>query len=151
MTRPRIMKRAEKQTQVTTTPPEYQILDAADCISRYLPELRRDSDVVVLLVYASRDDTQRLLSNLDPDSTADIAVSGESPKSLVTPTQYNGTWIVGGGFEGRQVGHMMIQFSREGISGVASKMVELVQAIPSVPELKKIIDDYRAPSSPHRE
>jgi 2',3'-cyclic-nucleotide 2'-phosphodiesterase (5'-nucleotidase family) len=119
----------------------FAVIDPVAAIRRYLPPLRRESDVIVLLNYDTREETGELLRTLGADARIDIAIAGESAGKLATPSEENGTWLVSGGFEGRQVGHMMLQFDKSKLITAATSMVEVLQTLPPVPEYSKLVHE----------
>lgn len=129
----------------------YSITEPYEALQKYLPELRKSCDVVVLLSYATREVTSNLVKKLGNDSGIAIAIAGEWMQAAGNVTDVNGVRLVSAGFEGRQVGHMMVEISEKKVASVSNVLVEVVQSIPTVPAMTEIIAEYKkalAASSP---
>ena len=119
--------------------------DPVEALRKYLPELKEKSDLIILLSYGRRDNVRVQLQNLGELARAiDIAVAGEY-NATQTGVQMEGTTrMVSGGYEGRQVGLLLLDMAAGKISRDAHKWIEIEQSIPSVPELKEIVDEAKA-------
>jgi 2',3'-cyclic-nucleotide 2'-phosphodiesterase (5'-nucleotidase family) len=116
------------------------ISDPGEALRKYLPELRTKCDVLVLLHYDTRDAARALIEKLTPETGIDILVAGESRGQLASPARIGKTWLVGAGFEGRQVGHLQLQPGEDGITTASTKMVEVLQTLPPVPEFTPLVE-----------
>lgn len=129
--------------QNTTT--AWHVMPPPDAIAKYLPDLRKKVDVVVLLDYESRDFTIGSLKNRlgENASMIDVAIAGEylSPNAMIT--MQGPTRVVSTGFEGRYVSQMMLEMRDGKIADAKNALIEVVQNIPSVPEITNLMEESR--------
>lgn len=119
--------------------------DPVEALKKYLPELKEKSDLIVLLSYGRRDTVKQQLENLgDLAGAIDIAVAGEYNAAQTGVQMQGATRLVSGGYEGRQVGLLLLDLAGGAIKRDAHKWIEIEQSIPSVPELKQIVDETKA-------
>lgn len=128
------------------SPPEkpgktYAIADEVEALKTYLPKVKAQSDVVVLLAFAFRPSVVKLLQQLgDAASNINIAVAGDWQGLFRDIVEAQGVKIVAGGFEGRQVGHLMLDLAGKKVNAAALQMIEIEQSIPPVPEISKYLE-----------
>lgn len=133
----------------TTTQVAYRITNPVEAVRRYLPELQQKADILMLLDYQTREAAPDLLRELGKDTGLCIAVIGEfTPGKQVTYYKNNAqdvgnVKLVCGGYEGRQVGHLMIQIRDGKPVRYANKFIEIEQPIPPVPRISKYLEQYR--------
>jgi hypothetical protein len=122
----------------------YEIKDPAEALQKYLPELREKADVIVLLDYENRQSCAGLLQKLGEGTGINVAVAGEYAGVSTGVDEVFGTRLVSAGFEGRQVGHMMIECKDKKPARFFNTLVEVVQTLPVVPEVTAFITAYKA-------
>lgn len=121
----------------------FTIIDAAEALKKYLPELREKSDFIILLDYEMREATRRLIERLGSDCGIKYAVSGEWTGVFSDVLAAGQAQIVSGGYEGRQVGFYLIEFDGKKPVRSSNQFIEVVQSIPPAPEITSILDDAR--------
>lgn len=122
----------------------YEIIDQAEAIRKVLPEVREKSDIVILLDYEARDFVRRTLSRLEEEAEKiDVAIAGEylAPKGDIEIV--GTTRLVSPGFEGRYVGHMLLEMKDSEITSATNVLIEVLQSFPSVPELTRTMETAR--------
>lgn len=111
------------------------IADPAGAIRRYLPELKKKSDIIVLMAYYKREDAEQLLRALGPDCGIDLAVSSEMTIGQTRDYYLNNFRIVDGiplvstWMEGRTTSHLMLEVRDRGTTVVSNKLIEIEQFI----------------------
>ena len=128
------------------SPPEkpgktYAIADEVEALKTYLPKVKAQSDVVVLLAFTFRPSVPKLLQQLgDAANDINIAIAGDWQGLFRDIVEAQGVRIVAGGFEGRQVGHLMLDLAGKKVNSAALQMIEIEQSIPPVPEITKYLE-----------
>jgi 2',3'-cyclic-nucleotide 2'-phosphodiesterase (5'-nucleotidase family) len=138
-TRMRIPQTSKEPQRLATSHTPCFVSDPEQALRKTVPEARRDCDLLIVLLYDTSDAARDMLRRLEGEARIDVLVAGESRGQLTTPSRIGNTWIVGTGFEGRQVGHMQLHIGDEGITSASAKMVEVVQNMPPVPELTTLV------------
>src|SRR5207248_5571862 len=82
------------------------------------------------------------LQLLGPNHGIDVAVAGEFLRTDEMKL-INGTRLVSGGFEGKQVGHLMLDIRDGKIASARNSVIEVLQSIPPVAGITKFIDEYK--------
>lgn len=121
----------------------YTIADPAAALNKYIPELRKQCDIVVLLDFEKREEVPNLLKKLEAGVTVDFAVAGEFTQPTAKVLEANGVKIVTTGFEGRQLGHLAVKFKDRKAGKFGNQMVEILQSIVPDPAITKFITDFR--------
>jgi 2',3'-cyclic-nucleotide 2'-phosphodiesterase (5'-nucleotidase family) len=121
----------------------YAVADPVASLSHVLDELEKESDVVVLLAYMNREALANdVLNRLGENPKVDVAIAGEYLGTRNDIQNVAGVRVVSGGFEGRQVGHLVLEWRDGKIAQAFNKLVEIEQSIPPVPEITKYIEGY---------
>lgn len=137
VTRPRLV------APPAANPPSYAVADPVKALPPVLEKLEKESDVIILLAYMNRDLLANdLLSKLGSAPKIDIAIAGEYLGSRNDVQNVQGVRIVSGGFEGRHVGHLILEWRDGKIKHHYNKLVDIEQTIPPKPEISKLITDY---------
>jgi 2',3'-cyclic-nucleotide 2'-phosphodiesterase (5'-nucleotidase family) len=122
---------------------DYAIADPVAALKKIVPELRKQCDLVIVLAYVNREGLANdILSRLGADPGIDIAVAGEYLGSGSEVQNVGGVRVVSGGFEGRQVGLLVLEWRNGKIAQHFNKLVEIEQSIAPRPDISKIISDY---------
>ena len=79
---------------------EIVAMDPGEALRRYLPEVRRGADLVVLLAFMSRFDLIDLVKDLNG---IDIVLAGFGSRFTASPERVEDTWIFYGGDEGKRI------------------------------------------------
>lgn len=124
---------------------EYFVRDEKEAILEVLPKVQAESDIVVVLHYAQRSAVQKLAIALGNPSPVQVVVAGEYQGAFKDMVEMNGFRLVSGGFEGRQFGHLLLNFGADKtIASAGQKYVEVLQTIPPVPEISKHLEAAKA-------
>ncbi|MGB9690713.1 MAG: hypothetical protein ACPL7D_00930 [Candidatus Sumerlaeaceae bacterium] len=138
ITRPRITIATFEQA-----PKGYVVTDPVVALRKVLPELDKKCDIVILLAYLNREAlTNDVLSKLGEDAKVDIAIAGEFSGLRNAIENASGIRLVTGGFEGRQIGHLVLDIRNGKIAQDFLKMVEIEQTISPRPDISKFITNY---------
>lgn len=121
----------------------YTFGDPTAALKQYLPEVRSKCDIVVLLDYESRDAAAHRIASLGPDAGITVIVAGEFLSTDDRVTESAGAKIVTGGFEGKQVGHLLFELRDHKISWAENHLMEVLQSIPPLPRVTRYIDQYK--------
>jgi 2',3'-cyclic-nucleotide 2'-phosphodiesterase (5'-nucleotidase family) len=131
-------------------PADVQIADPKPILDQLISELRKQADLVVLLAFYTREDAPALVKSLDPGARVDAVVCGEFTVGqrheyyVNNANQIDGVWYLTGGFEGRQIGHTMLELDKDRhVQGAVSKLVEIEQAIPPDPAFTPFVLRYQ--------
>jgi hypothetical protein len=161
VTRPRIpvvRKKSTSATQDMTTPTpapaqpgSYTVTDMIDALQKYVPEARKQADLVVALVYDRRDKTSEMLKELG-EAKPDIAISGEYLQPQANVLDINGTKLVSAGYEGRQTGLLVVSVKDKKVAAASNQFIEIVQSLPDVADITKYVTEAKsltlAPTAP---
>lgn len=123
--------------------PEFVIKDPAESLRKYLPRLRADCDLIVAAVYATKEDAAKLINSLGPDSGIDVCIAGELSQLNGQVTMVGNTRVVSGGYEGRQVGLMLLNVKGGQVLRTENSFIEVVQELPPVPVVSDVIARYK--------
>jgi 2',3'-cyclic-nucleotide 2'-phosphodiesterase (5'-nucleotidase family) len=124
-----------------------KIQDPVEALREVLPQARQQSDVVVLLHYARRDQIPELLRNLGSTTQSlDMVVAGDWGGLLAVETTSTLPGLVTTGFEGRQVTHAVVKLDEDKRPvRYGATAVEIEMAIPPVENIAKILHPARNP------
>ena len=136
-------------SSVRTADRALRVLDPAAALEKHLPKLRAESDFIVLLTYQTREDAAAMLKRLGPQSGIAMAVSSEMTVGQ-SASYYRDNMRDAGGIrlfsawmEGRYSGVAMVSGPGSGAVAYANRLIEIEQAIPPLPEVTKLLDDYK--------
>ena len=118
-----------------------RILDPVATVRSYVPEVRSQSDVVILLSHLGLEEDLKLAEAV-PD--IDIIVGGRSRKVLGAPERIADTVIVQMGYDGEWLGRLDVAFSSEGkITGATAKVIMMRLDVRDDPELSALVNSYK--------
>jgi 2',3'-cyclic-nucleotide 2'-phosphodiesterase (5'-nucleotidase family) len=117
--------------------------DMQEALQKYVPELRQKSDIVVALIFDRRDKISEFLKDLPAEGKVDVAISGEYLQPQANVLDINGTKLVSAGYEGRQSGLLTFSAKDKKISATSNELIEILQSIPTVPEITKYVNDAK--------
>jgi len=116
------------------------VLDASESVRKYLPELRKQSDVVILLSRLSLEGN-KLFANAVQG--IDVIVNGGSKELLNQPETIGGTVIVSAGYDGEWLGRLDATVEAAGKTvGAQVQIVTLGPEIADDPELAALVTKY---------
>ena len=121
----------------------FAVEDPAKALEKYLPELRDKADLVVVLDYETRDAAKNLMQKVKVTSATQVVVAGEWTGMFGDVPEVNGAQVVSAGFEGRQVGNMLIEFQNDKPMKGVNRIVEVLQSIPTVPAVTKLVEEAK--------
>lgn len=143
-------KADESTPRTGAVPKEFTIADPKPVLEKLIPELRKKTDLVVLLAYYSREDAPAFVASLDSSARPDVVVCGEftvgQRKEYYMENAHNvdGILYLTGGYEGRQLGHAMLTLGKKnGIAEFATKLIEIEQTIPPQKDFTHFVERYQ--------
>jgi 5'-nucleotidase / UDP-sugar diphosphatase len=116
------------------------ILPPDSALGRYLPELRKQSDVVVLLAFAD-EETMLNLANLFYEIS--VIVGGKVPQPTVTPLHMNQATVVALTDKGKKIGRLDLVTSGATVWARTNTLTALTQAVPDDPAAARIQQEYQ--------
>lgn len=129
---------------------EFTIADPKPILEKLIPELRKKTDLIVLLAYYTREDAPAFIASLDASARPDVVVCGEFTVGqrkeyyMDNAHRVDGILYLTGGYEGRQLGHAMLTVGKKkGIADFASKLIEIEQTIPPQKEFTHFVEKYQ--------
>jgi 2',3'-cyclic-nucleotide 2'-phosphodiesterase (5'-nucleotidase family) len=117
-----------------------KLLDATESVRKYLPELRKQSDVVILLSRLGLDGNKILAGAVQG---IDVIVNGGTKELLNQPETVGGTVIVSAGYDGEWLGRLDATVEAPGKTiGAQVQIVTLGPEIADDPELAALVATY---------
>ncbi len=120
---------------------EVRILDPLASVRRILPEVRAQSDVVILLSHLGLEG-DKSLAQAEP--RIDIIVGGRTRQILDEPVLVGGTVIVQAGYDGEWLGRLDVALDEQ--HRISQPLVEIVTLWPEVaddPAMTTLADSYK--------
>lgn len=138
--------------RIPTAPqPDYEITDPVAALKETLPKAKKESDLIILLAYYTREDVPALLEKLgDTAKSIPIVVCGEFTAGKAKDYYMNNaqrvgsTWVLTGGFEGRQIGHAIVEVEDGKIVSIAPKLIEIEMFVPQDPDFTPYLTKFRS-------
>ncbi len=141
---------ASSDVGLTQALEQLRVEDPKPHLEKLIPELRKKADIVILLAFYTREEAPTLGKSLGPQASPDIVVCGEFTVGkqkdyyLANAHEIDGVWYVTGGFEGRQLGHAMIEIDhKRRMKSLAPKLIEIEQTIPADPAFTPLIEKFQ--------
>ena len=122
---------------------EVLFLDPIEALSKVLPELHAKCDTIVLLDYDKVEPMRLLVEALPPQHGISAAVAGEFLMLLPIPQEVNGVTVMTSGFEGRQLGNLMIEFKDGKVGRRKNAIIPISQMVEPLPSFTEIIESYK--------
>lgn len=122
---------------------EVVVLDPMEALVKVLPEMRPKCDTIVLLDYQKVEPMRKFVEALPTQTGISAAVAGEFLMLLPIPQEVNGVTVMTSGFEGRQLGNLMIEFKGGKIGQRRNAIIPISQAVEPVPAYSEIIESYK--------
>ena len=119
---------------LTIAPPD-------NALGRYLPELRKQSDVVVLLAFAD-EDTMLNLANLFYELS--VIVGGRVPQPTAKPWTMNQAVVVATTDKGKRIGRLDLDLAHGPVGTVTNIITSLTTSFADDPAAARIQQDYQA-------
>jgi 2',3'-cyclic-nucleotide 2'-phosphodiesterase (5'-nucleotidase family) len=118
-----------------------RVLDPLSSVHQYLPEVRAQSDIVIVLSHLGFE-VDTTLAQLEPG--IQIIVGGKSRQVLSAPEIVGNTVIVQAGFDGEWLGRLDVAFDGQGQA--VEPRVEIITLGPEVasePAMAALVDSYK--------
>jgi len=116
------------------------IADPVETMKFYLPELRRQADVVVALSHLGDEGDVALAECVQG---IDVIVGGHTQVLLPEPLKVGETFIVQAGPDGEYVGRLDLTVDPKGrIVGTRNQMIPLGRHVPDDPEIARMVEAY---------
>lgn len=132
-----------EETPTTTHPnnvKEARFLDVVQSLEQVLPQLRKSSDVVIVLGHLAPAEELRV-ARAFPEIK--LIISGHSHTELQQPIQENNALIVRTGSYGRFVGRVDLDFEERTLRKLSTQLIEAKEVAPD-PEALKAVEPYLA-------
>jgi len=118
-----------------------QTLDPVDSVKQYLPEVRAQSDVVIVLSHLGIE-ADKALAQAVPG--IQIIIGGKSRQVLAAPERSGDTLITQPGFDGEWLGQLDLAFDeRYRVIDPQMTMIALVPEVESEPAMVALVDSHR--------
>jgi sulfur-oxidizing protein SoxB len=120
---------------------QLKVLDAAESLRQYLPEVRKQSDIVIVLSQLGLEGNKVLAQAV---TGIDIVVSGGTTELLESPVQIGDTLAVQAGYNGEWLGRL--DFGLEASGKLTEPKVQIVTLGPEIaddPDLAQMVQDYK--------
>ena len=119
---------------------EAKVLDPLISVRKYLPEVRSQSDVVIVLSHLGVDEDEALAQAVPG---IDIIVGGKSRKLMSTPLVVGDTIIVQMGYDGEWLGKLEIDFDQQWrVLNPKEEIITLDPEVADDAELKALVAEY---------
>jgi hypothetical protein len=147
-----VLSPAMKITSMSATPDQFVVDSPRDALDKYLPELRKKSDVVVLLAHLSSTETRELLVGMgDKDGNnplIDICVEGQDIRQYRRLNKIGSVALLAANNQGKYVGQLdmtvdkkshQIQFGEEPVT-----IYELDEKSPETTAVRDRVTSFEA-------
>lgn len=122
---------------------ELQFISGIEAARRWVPELRRRSDIVVVVSHQGTV-VDSLLASQVPG--VDIIVGGHSHDRIQPPRRIGSTWVVQALSDATALGELTVNVRDGRVAGVEGRVIELyADRHPEDPRLARMLDSMRAP------
>ena len=119
------------------------VREAIGQLKKFLPEVRRNADIVILLSHLNREGTLALLSLSDIDGV-DIAIVGHNSDLLGDPIKVKDTVVVQNGLRGEYLGKLTVTVGEDKrIDAFSGELVHLSSDIPDAAWATEMIAVFR--------
>jgi cytochrome c553 len=119
--------------------PQYQLLDMAQALKTYVPEVRKQADYVIVLALMNR----YAVAQFPGIQGIDLFVTAYSVQSLQKVTAIAGRTVINTGYMGRSYSQALITFDGENRPlGLSGGLVGIAADAPVSPSMTKLLDQY---------
>ncbi len=132
-------------TQPTSaaTPQPFVLLKADDVLAKYVAELGKQTDIIIVLSNMGHDEDVRL-SSLVPGIDLIVGSRSRLPLSEAFHNEQTGTYIVQAGSQGAWIGRRHLHLDSGGaVTGYSDELLYLTDAYADDPELRAFLDNYK--------
>lgn len=130
-----------ERPQVTVPGGTVTISDPLAAAQRYVPELRRKANVIIVLSHLGLEMDQRLAREV-PGIT--VIIGGHSKHIVQPPLQVGETIIVQAGFYGEGIGLLRLVLDGQGkVIAYRGEFIYLTEGVPDDPEMQTLLQRYR--------
>ncbi len=122
---------------------KYILLKAEDVLAKYVAELEKQADIIIVLSNMGYDEDMRL-SSLVPG--IDLIVGGRSriPMPQSWRNNQTGTLVVQAGSQGEWIGRRVLHVDSEGsVTKYEDELIFLTDAFADDPEMRAFLDNYK--------
>jgi 2',3'-cyclic-nucleotide 2'-phosphodiesterase (5'-nucleotidase family) len=132
-----------KITSMSAQPDNFVIESPRDALEKYLPGLREQCDVLILLSAANTRDTRELLTDLGDEAGIDICIEGADTRQYQRLNKVGETFLVSANPQGKYVGQLDLVLSQGGeIEDAVLTIHELGAQAPVDQELQAEVDAF---------
>jgi 2',3'-cyclic-nucleotide 2'-phosphodiesterase (5'-nucleotidase family) len=120
----------------------YRVKDGIETIKEFVPQLRKEADLVVLLLYAkmNNEEALRYLKPLSQAESPDLVICSAFDGMNGTRKKVGTSTVVSPGYEGRQIGEVLVTLnsSKQPVQ-YYNHLVDIRQTIPPVAPYNEMI------------
>jgi 5'-nucleotidase / UDP-sugar diphosphatase len=116
------------------------MLDPVETVRRYLPEVREQADLVIVLSHLGLEEDKALAQAV---SGIDIIVGGRSRTLMRQPEVVGETLIVQVGYDGEWLGKLDIEIASDAVSFAAYDILFMRPDVEDDPELAALVERYK--------
>jgi 2',3'-cyclic-nucleotide 2'-phosphodiesterase (5'-nucleotidase family) len=125
------------------------VTNPLEAINKYVPEVAEKADFVVILSYDRRSNADKIIGGINDKNLVDVLIMGENNQIQGTVQAIDNIQVVSGGYEGRQLGTLYVELNDEqNVASTWNKHIEVLQTIPPVAEITKIIEEVHGADNP---
>ncbi len=117
-----------------------RVTGAAEALGRYLPELQKKCDYIVLLAFA---DENRMKALARQFFEIDVVIGGDVQQASGAPVPENRSVIVFNTDKGKSVGRLDVEYRKDGPWQYAASFQTIAEAMPKDAAIAAIEDEYK--------
>jgi hypothetical protein len=118
---------------LTVTPP-------ADALTKYLPEVKKKADYIVLLAFANQDAIKELAKQF---FEIDVIVGGDVLQSTTLPIKENQSIVVLNTDKGKNVGRLDVRYTSEDELKYDSELFVVAESMERDAQIAQLVEDYK--------
>ena len=118
---------------LSVTPP-------ADALTKYLPELKKKADYIVLLAFANQDEIKELAKQF---FEIDVIVGGDVQQSTTLPIKENHSIVVLNTDKGKNVGRLDVKYASDGNWKYDSELFVVAESMERDAQIAQLVEDYK--------
>ncbi len=120
-----------------------------DALEKYLPELRKKADLIILLAQVGTQELRQLLLDLGEDSGIDVCVEGHAPRQYRRVNKVGNVLLVAANNQGKYAGQLDMLITKDGqVKDAVVTIHGFDEKAPDVEEIRKRVDKFKAENQP---
>jgi 5'-nucleotidase/UDP-sugar diphosphatase len=135
----------QAQTADPAVQAKFLILQANETLAKYVSELSKQTDIIIVLSNMGWEEDQ-LLSSAIPGIDVIVGSRTSIPATEAWRNPETGTLIVQAGFQGEWIGRRSLQIDSAGVvTNNQDELIYLTEDVADDPETRAFLDNYRVP------